>query len=281
MSLIAGMKRAILVAAFLTMLAGCVSKTAVVADKAGPTIPAFYARYSQGIAAQPTDADVAQALQLGSTAKDSPAMVKDAYLSKATTGGGAPQIFYIIVRTPLFLIARHALEQAMAGLPPNQKYIAFARGLGLVKLAVSERYISLATWNALATGRNLILLRDGVRVKPVASMPAWDGTDPFFDAADPLASWQSGSWLKHGVEDMEMQSLLQRQERTEQAMIRKGPGAGRGALIALEPTAAIFSAVELRKPGRYEIVLRQPRPGPPGAKPGPEIRFPISFSRFP
>ena len=275
------MKLAILLAALITMLAGCASSHSVVEESPLPKIPAFYASHSDGIVTRPTDAEVAQAVQFGSAGKDNPSVVKDTYLSKAETSALASEAFYIVVRTPLYLIARHALERAKAGRTPDPNYIAFARRLGFVKLAVSERFISLPTWDALAIARDLSLLRDGVRVKAASSIPAWNGVDPFFDPDDPLASWQSTSWLKHGVEDMELQSLRQSQESAAQTSGAHGRSGQRAASIALAPGATIFSIEDLRKPGRYEIVLRQPHSGAPGAGSNSEIRFPISFSRFP
>lgn len=275
------MKLSHFLAVFPVMLAGCAGSYSVVQENPGPKIPAFYAGHSSGIVSQPTEAEIAQAVQFGSVERDNPSVVKDAYLSKAETSAFAPEAFYIIVRTPLYLIARHALERARTGRAPDPKYIAFARRLGFVKLAVSERFISLANWDALAIARDLSLLRDGARVKPAASIPAWNGVDPFFDPDDPLASWRATSWLKHGVEDMELQSLRQSQEGVAQTSGKYGRGAQRTASIALAPGATIFSIEEMRKPGQYEIVLGQPHPGAQAAESNSEIRFPISFSGFP
>jgi len=274
------MKISIFLVAFPAMLAGCASSYSVVEKNTGAKIPAFYAGYSDGIVAEPTDAEVAQAVQFGNAAKDNPDVVKDAYLSKAKTSAVALEAFYIVVRTPLYLISRHAMEQARKGRAPDPKFIAFARRFEFVKLAVSQRYISSATWRAYAIVRELSLLRDGVRIKPATSIPAWNGVDPFFDPADPLVSWQSNSWLKHGVENMEMQSLRQDQGVAAHMNGVYGQTTWLSTSVALRPGDAVFSVEELRKPGRYEIVFRKPHVGALGARSNPEMRIPISLDKF-
>jgi len=288
------MKFSIFLAAFFTMLAGCAgsyhvvnagsynvveAKQSVVEENTDAKIFASYAGYSGGIVTQPTDAEVAQAVQFGSAAKENSSAVKDVYLSKAKTSAVALEAFYISVRTPLYLISRHAMERAREHRAPDPKFIAFARQLGFVKLAVSQQYISLATWHAYAIARELSLLRDGVRVEPATSIPAWNGVDPFFDPADPLVSWHSTTWLKHSVENMHMQSLRQDQEIAAMSSAY-GQNTRPANSVVVQPGDAIFPVEELRKPGRYEIVFRKPHVRALWAKSNPEVRIPISFDKF-
>jgi len=126
----------------------------------------------------------------------------------------------------------------------------------------------------------MILLRDGQRVLPAASVPAWNESDPFEDLNDPLESWQSTSWLRRGVEEMEEDQLRATQEVAADQKDPLRVGRLASGWVALEPGAAVFPVAELRKPGRYEIVFRRPpgKPQLPTAK--PEVRLPIAFDSF-
>ena len=236
--------------------------------------------YLGGIKAHPTDAEVAAAIQFGIASKNDENAVRSAYLSRVKTSAATTEPFNIVVRTPLYLISRHAMAEARAGREVDPKFVAYARELGLVKLAVSRRDITSATWRAYALTRELTLVRDGVPVKPVASIPSWNQLDPFFNTDDPLGSWQSSSWLKRGVEDMQMNSLRQTQELAGQ---RTGPNGENGrpkTSVGLQPGDGVFPAEELRKPGRYELIFRAPHGGISDGKPISEVRIPIRFDRF-
>jgi hypothetical protein len=262
------------------MVTGCAHVETRVEQDNLPKIPALFANHSGGIVLEPTEAEVADALELGRREQEHPGLVRKVYLWKTDANDLSSESLYIIVRTPLYLIARHSLEQTRAGRAPNPKFITFARHFGFVRLSVSQQSIDLAAYKKYALEMELSLFRDGAPVTPVSSIPAWNGVDPFSDPDDPLASWEATSWLKHGVEDMELKSLAQSEEsvkRTPSVPGQKNPGAAR---VMLQPDDAVFPIAELLKDGRYEIVLRF-RPGKATAGSNPEIRIPISFAKFP
>jgi hypothetical protein len=260
-------------------LAGCTS-TAVISEVGGANIPAFYTAHRTGIVDSPTDADVILAERFGRYARDHSDVVQSAYISRIELTKASVEPFHIVVRTPLYLVSRHVMEQHAEKQSVDPNFVDFARRLGLVQLAISKTMITSETWRSYVIDREMVLLRDGQIVLPVTSVPAWKGCDPFEDLNDPLETWRSTSWLRRGVEEMQEHQLRATQEAAADRKDHLRVSRLSSGWIALQPGAAVFPVAELRKPGRYEIAFRQPSGAPQNRSAPAEIRLPIAFDNF-
>ena len=249
------MKYSFLIAALTTALlaAGCAGGYSIREHAIRSKIPQEFRNYTNGIIANPTDADVRQAIALGKASKDSNTLSL-AYLRKAPKNlfksndilyyslhipygkyealarGMDPNNILIRVATPLYLIANHAREQARDYRKVDDNFVQYARKLDAVRIAIyAGNIISL---------QQFILLRDGVRVDPLLEIQAWAGKNPF---TDKLGNAINGK-------------------------------------ISLSKFDAVFPIDELSKPGNYELVFRTSQVA--YVRGDKEVRFPISFAGF-
>jgi len=126
-------------------LGGCAS-SADITETGGAKIPAFYSAHRTGIVESPTDADVLLAVQFGRHARTHSDVVQSAYISRIELTEASVEPFHIVVRTPLYLISRHAMEQDAENQSLDPKFVEFARRLSFVQLAISKTTITSETW---------------------------------------------------------------------------------------------------------------------------------------
>ena len=270
-------------------------------------IPPLYANHTAGFVVDPSAEDVQAAIEFGRTCKEKAEPLQYAYIFKSTSGFFANDAIYVSIETPLALIAKHAQEQAQEYRSVDRNYVAFLSKLTAVRLSLSQQYISARTWTAFASMRQIILLRDGERVESLTEVPAWHGGNPFpkesrFDKRTQAAVAETQKNILASVrpsfaamDDGLKRATLQTYRITglSDKAVQSGlgltadeyrrlmdDGGAESASYALGETDAVFSAKELNKPGKYEIVFRQPKVGLLGEVTEKEVRIPSAFSSY-
>lgn len=286
------------------LLTGCAGSYSLREQAIRSRLPQEFRGYTNGVIANPTDADIQSAIALGTASKDDDTL-EYAYLTKAPRGLATDEI-YIRVATPLYLIASNAREQAQDYRKVDDSFVEYVRKLGAVRISISQQYISTVTWDAYAFQRQVMLLRDGVRVEPLSEIPAWAGRNPFADkpskqmqAALSQISQTAAQYSRGFAANMTPEQKAQ-VLRSYQAMglsedqmaaytgfshdeihqILGAQASASGGKIALSEFDAVFPIDELTKPGHYELVFRTPQIASLYASGDKEFRFPISFAGF-
>ena len=304
------MKRAIsfptafLVALVFCSLTGCASSYSVKETSIRSSLPDVYATHTASFILNPTDADVQLAVNFGRDSKEKPDRLSYAYLFKSATSAVAMDSIYISIQTPLYLIAKDALDQAREFRQPDPAFATYARKLNAVRLSISQAYMT-NNFQAVAFQRRLILLRDGVRVDSLKQIQAWSGASPFRDnlsvaqsaamerVAAVAAQYARASMANMSDEQKQMavKTLSAQGLNTQQISSYTGltadqihamagiSDAGSGVVLLTEDDA-VFAENELAKPGAYEIVFREPKFGMLGDVTQKEIRLPISFAGY-
>lgn len=301
------MKYSFLIAALTTALlaAGCAGGYSIREHAIRSKIPQEFRNYTNGIIANPTDADVRQAIALGKASKDNDAL-QYAYLTKAPRSLFNQDSIYIQVATPLQLIANHAREQTRDYRKLNDNFVQYARKLSAVRISISQQFISTITWDAYGFQRQIILLRDGVRVEPLLEIPGWAGKNPFADkpskemqatfaSIDQTMKQISKGWTANMTKEQKEQVLRSYRamglsedqmaaytgfSRDEIQEILNTQSNAVDGKISLSEFDAVFPIDELTKPGNYELVFRTPQIASLYARGDKEVRFPISFAGF-
>lgn len=287
------------------LAAGCAGGYSIREHAIRSKIPQEFRNYTDGIIANPTDADVRQAIALGKTSKDNDAL-QYAYLTKAPRSLFNQDSIYIQVATPLQLIANHAREQARDYRKVNDNFVQYARKLSAVRISISQQFISTITWDAYGFQRQIILLRDGVRVEPLLEIPGWAGKNPFADkpskemqatfaSIDQTMKQISKGWTTNMTKEQKEQVLRSyRAMGLSEEQMAAYTGFSRDEIqeildtqsnavdgkISLSEFDAVFPIDELTKPGNYELVFRTPQIASLYARGDKEVRFPISFASF-
>lgn len=247
----------------LTLLAGCATSPSLLERTYLAKIPPSYANHQAGIVSSPSDDDVQQAVAFGIAAKQESEPLEYAYLIKLSKSAVSTDVIYLRVETPLYLISRHVSDQARNYRALDQAFISYARTLGAVHLAATQQYMSSATWQAYAFSRQLILLRDGVRIEPLQELAAWAGANPFATQQQPS-----------------MASVMALIDQTAQRYGAPAANSSAGGNLQLAESDAVYAADELRKSGTYEIIFREPKVGLIGGVTTAEVRFQVSFANF-
>ena len=301
------MKYSFLIAALTTALlaAGCAGGYSIREHAIRSKIPQEFRNYTNGIIANPTDATVRQAIALGKASKDNDAL-QYAYLTKAPRSLFNQDSIYIQVATPLQLIANHAREQARDYRKVNDNFVQYARKLSAVRISISQQFISTITWDAYGFQRQIILLRDGVRVEPLLEIPGRAGKNPFaekpskemqatFASIDQTMKQISKGWTANMTKEQKEQVLRSyRAMGLSEDQMAAYTGFSRDEIqeildtqsnavdgkISLSEFDAVFPIDELTKPGNYELVFRTPQIASLYARGDKEVRFPISFAGF-
>lgn len=268
-------------------------------------LPQDLRTYNNGIIANPTDTDIQAAIALGATSKDDQTL-EYAYLTKAPRGLFANDSIYIRVATPLYLIADHSREQTRDFRKVDDDFVQYARTLGAVRISISQQYMSTVTWNAYEFQRQVVLLRDGIRVEPMPEISGWEGQNPFADKpskemqaalsqVSQTMTQYSRSYAANMTQEQKVQLLktYQTMGLSEDQMaaytgfdhdeihqiLGEQVNTSNGNIV-LSEFDAIFPVDELRKPGNYELVFRTPPTASLIASGDKEIRFPISLAGF-
>lgn len=289
----------------IAFYSGCASDYSLREQAIRSDLPKEVRDYSGGIITKPTDADVQAAIILGSNSRGGDTL-EYAYLTKAPRGFFATDTIYVKVATPLYLISNHAREQSQDYRKIDDSFVRYARDLGAVKISITQQKISTRTWDAIAFDRTVILLRDGVRVDPLSQISAWDGQNPFavnsskevnatMALVTQTAAQQSKALFAQMTSEQKAQVIRTYRtmglsedkmatysglSKTEIREILGGDAAMHGGKISLSEIDAVFSADELAKPGRYELVFRTPQVASLYSSGNSEIRFPVSFVAF-
>ncbi len=293
------MKYSFLIAALTTALlaAGCAGGYSIREHAIRSKIPQEFRNYTNGIIANPTDADVRQAIALGKASKDNDAL-QYTYLTKAPRSLFNQDSIYIQVATPLYLIANHAREQTRDYRKIDDNFVQYARKIGALRIAIyAGNIISL---------QQFILLRDGVRVDPLLEIQAWAGKNPFADkpskemqatfaSIDQTMKQISKGWTTNMTKEQKEQVLRSyRAMGLSEEQMAAYTGFSRDEIqeildtqsnavdgkISLSEFDAVFPIDELTKPGNYELVFRTPQIASLYARGDKEVRFPISFASF-
>jgi len=286
-------------------ISGCVGGYSIREQAIRTNIPDELRAYTNGPVAEPSDMQIQQAIALGAASRDKDTL-DYAYMTKAPRGMFTKDQIYVKVSTPLYLIARHAREQAREYRKVDDDFVGFVRSLHAVRISMIQQYINTATWDTLAFQRQVMLLRDGLRVEPLVDIQAWGGRNPFADkpskemqaALSGVAS--AAAQYSRGLAATMTRDQKERVLRSYQAMglsedqmatytgfshaeireILASQIQQAGGKVALSEFDAVFPIEEVIKPGRYEIVFRTPQIASLYAHGDKEIRFPISFSNF-
>lgn len=220
-------------------------------------IPAEQKNYKGGIVCDPTDEDIKTAIALGIASKDTDTL-EYAYNTKLPRGFFDEDYIYLKVETPLYRISNHAREQAREYRQVDQKFIEFVRKRCSARISLTQEYVSTAVpFRQYAFQRQIMLLRDGIRVEPLKEVFVYAGQNPFSDTLsiarhDIAKSLQALAQI--GLENEESRALSPvRDEILGEKKIEKQVRS-----FAVPNFNAIFSVEELRKPGNYEVLFRTP-----------------------
>lgn len=256
-------------------------------------LPESYRKHNSGFAVPPTEAQVAEAIQLGTADKEGD-VVKYAYLSKPNLKT------YVTVSTPLHLIAEHARERAREYREPDPNFITYCKGLDAVRIALQEQDMT-RNLNVIVQPYSVILLRDGKRVEPLTMISGFNGMNPFFNLDKELAAIFQGASASAAAINKQIQATLRKSlaELPPEALASLPPEkqALFAALAGTKPTGSkedskiavelpvteldgLFSATELKKPGKYEVVFRTHSTANLVFGGDQERRYVIKFDRF-
>ena len=249
------------------LLSGCygLRESMIVSD-----LPEPYRSHTSGFVLSPSKADIDAALALGKSDKDGQ-LVEYAYIEKP---GGLNT--YVMVHTPLFLMADHARDQAQEYRDPDQGFIDYCKGLDAIQISLQLQGMT-QNYNMYAQRPQVILLRDGKRVEPLSAIKGYKGRDPFLKP-DKKTQAAIDSMMRNASASMTPEAKAAMDSYYK--ILGAGAPAASGE-ISLSEFAGVFSAAELKKPGTYEVVFRTAQAinafdfG--GDK---EKRYPISFGKF-
>jgi hypothetical protein len=274
------------------------------------SIPAIYREHKTGPLVAPSDDDVKEAISFGEASKEKPEALAYAYLLKRKASMLGSDSIYVTVSTPLELIARHSQEQAKEFRATDSDFVSYARRLKCIRISVTQQWLS-SGYTALAANRELIILRDGKRVENLGTVEAWKGANPF------LANNKSSLSSDATVNAIQQQAIAQTRaiwngadESTRKQLLAVYTAQGRSdaqimlftgataeelsrmrgktveaaetgpTMLLLQSEDGVFAIEELIKPGKYELVFRQPNYGAFTGVGDKEIRVPIEFTSF-
>jgi hypothetical protein len=284
---------------------GCAGNYSIREQNILSDVPSEYRNYNGGIIVDPNDNEVKSAISLGVSSKDSDVLLYS-YLIKLPRELFDDDTIYFKVVTPLFLISDHAREQARDFRQIDQKYVERARKLNAVKLSLTQQYTSNVTLRQFVFQRQIILLRNGIRVEPLKEITPINGQNPFNDKLGKNAqatiakTTQMATQYSRGFAttmNKEQKAQLIRTYKsmglTEEQMVAYtgfssdeiksfsvGASEAQEGKIALTEFDAIYSVEGLNTPGNYEVVFRTPPTTSlfnPGDK---EVRLPVTFDKF-
>lgn len=283
------------------LLIGCAGSYSIREGIIRSKIPESYKSYSSGIIKNPIDTNVQAAIEFGKSSKEGDEL-EYAYLIKSSQSALSTNQIYIKVYTPLYLIANHAREQIRDYREVDSSFIMFACNLNAVQIALTQQFTSTVTYNAYAFKRQVILLRNGVRVEPLKEIPAWQGSNPFQKQLDKntqatiaqtTQSYTRGLVanmtkeqkiaLIHSYQTMGFSSnqIIAYTGLTQEEIGELVPNlSSKNGTIALSEYDSIYSIDELNKPGNYEIIFRTPRTSNLVSSGDDEVRINVTFNNF-
>lgn len=271
-------------------------------------IPATFTQHRDGFVASPSDADVQDAIALGTASKEKRELLDYAYIHKEQTNFFATDVIYVRVATPLFLIGAHAREQAREYRAIDQAFVEHARNLNAVRISLTNEFLT-DKLRQIALSYEIILLRDGARVEPLREIAAWESGNPFADRSSIFGNSAVVEAMQRTALETMRSSVAGMNDEGKRAMVRQfsamgwndaklceslgwtaeelarirgdaAPDPDQPRTIALADSDGVFALEELKKPGRYELVFRRPHMAMFGNIKDHEVRFPISFERF-
>lgn len=185
----------------------------------------------------------------------------------------------IVIKSPLFMAAKHAKKQAQDYREPDADYLKYLESFKFTRIECANVGFVV---DAQFDGRHkVVLLRDGVRVPSVTSVPSFKGKDPFsmvimnyrMDKAMAAIEQQANAMTKMLLGQMTPEQKVQfiktqyaAGKSTEE--IVKMTGLPKEEIEKSKPAEevkpetvfgeddGVFSLEELNKPGKYEAVVR-------------------------
>lgn len=240
-------------------------------------IPSNYQSHNEGIIAVPSDEDIEQAIEFGQQCKDKSQVLDYAYIEKPEHGN------WILVKTPLYLIAKHSLEKAQEYRNPNSTFIDYCKNIGVVKIELGSD--KDPNYSYLGMMGDVILLRNGRRVEPITEFKAFNYSNPYesmFFNKDIKETME----LTNQMMETSNESLIESQKMMEEIYkemnidIPIPTFSSVGDKVSLSSNSSCFDIRELNKPGNYEVIMRVPDYNVFSSSDTKEIQFSVSFYRF-
>ncbi len=256
-------------------------------------LPESYRKHNTGFSIPPAEAEVAEAIQMGAADKDD-LLVQYAHTFKPNLST------YIFLQSPLYLIADYARDRAREYREPDPEFVAYCRGLDAVRIALQEQH-QVRYFYTFALQYNVILLRDGKRVEPLTKIQAFKGMNPFMKLGKEIETLLQGSTamsqaimqrsqveIRKALKDIPPEVLAD-MPPAKQALLKYISGQSTSPAQPEENAEVdwpvtefdgLFSASELKKPGKYEVVFRTQPTANLLFRGDAEKRYPISFEKF-
>lgn len=220
---------------------------------------------------EPTEENIAIATKVGAQNKEA-YRLEFAYITEKKK-------INIVVKSPLFLVAKHAKKQAQDYHEPDPDFLKYLESLKFARIECSN--VGPIVDANLEGNFKVILLRDGVRVPSVTSVPSYKGKNPFYIApvnyqvskimagAEQQAAALTKMWMNQMTEDQKIQfikvqyttgkttkEIAQTLGWTEEQVSKYKPAEEVKPEIVFTEDDGVFSLEELKKPGKYEAVVR-------------------------
>lgn len=313
------MKKILIILILAINFNGCNPEYSLAEKKYVDKIPSTYSNHNSGIIHPLKDTDIKEAIEFGKQDKDNRSLeyaylVKGPKISKISGVGllfatpsqiVSSDYTYIRIRTPLFLIADYARDQAREYRATDSTYVDYLKNLDLVQLDVVQQSSSTSTYYAFAFNREFILVRNGIRVEPVNKIISFKGQNPFKEKVDKSteaifnemmkisAAYTRNLYLNmpESQKKQIVESYINMGLPREQIAIYTGLNSdeinefmdiknGHEIEIPLLETENIYSVKDLKQDGLYQIVFRTPKTNSLIKTDDTEIKFAIDFSKF-
>jgi len=241
-------------------------------------IPASLSQWTGGIRTDLTLSEIKEAVIFGQGCKENSTVLSYAYIHKPTN----QREWYIKVKTPMYLISEHALEQARQHRELDKKYLLYLKKFKYVSIDVTLQTMganSLNFGDAYALGREVILLRNGKRVEPVNNFTWYDRINPFVKIPSQMKR------LLEQAKENAAKTVADLSPEQKAEMEKKFPGSTAPKTMqqfmpGFNPMDNVFLVDDLRKDGVYEIIVRMPQYNNIFHPAGGEKRFSIDFKKF-
>lgn len=264
-------------------------------------IPKIYQEHKSGPVPNFSDAEAMEAVSFGVASKEQPDPLDYAYLIKESVSNWRTDVIYIAVDTPLYLLALNARDQAREYRTVPADMIDYLRTLNAVQIRINHQFMS-KQFRAMPMQRSVIVLRDGVRVEPLKNIPAYKGENLFPSGSLSAIYSAADANIQKAAMDSIRRSAKMMSDDQKRMMIPQLRAMGMKAsdihsilgvdievedspeshssTIHLSDNDAIFSLEEISKPGKYEIVFREPKATVLGGIETKEVRIAVAFDKL-
>lgn len=272
------MLRLLVIITFAALLTGCAYsiKETMIRD----SLPETYQQWNGGIRTNLTQEEIKSAVEFGQTSKENPHALMYAYLFKPENMAFNPKFvtsWYVRVRTPLYLISEHALQQARDYRKVDDTYLDYCKTLNYVAVDVwsenvwSQKVDSSSLYsygNVYGRGYEMILLRNGERIEPIQSIPGYQGINPFLSQAQKA---------NIAIAMKQRQAALANVPTKHRIALEKQMDLN---MVDLSNLKNVYRVDDLLRDGEYSIVLRTPKVNNILSGGDEEKRFAVNFRKF-